>query len=72
MSIYGHDEEREMTTEEWVECHFGTPGNHTDDGECPVDECTACGTRDCPHGAPEHHWRDGCPTCYIHTNKIAK
>lgn len=30
---------------------------------CPVDECIACGERDCPHHEPLHYHHDGCPAC---------
>lgn len=32
--------------------------------ECIVNECTICSVRDCPFGAIEHYWHDGCPQCY--------
>ncbi len=31
---------------------------------CKVDECAVCGVRDCPLGADEHYWHDGCPACW--------
>ena len=67
MSHMDYDEESGMTREEWIENLCPEPANHRDDGECPADECTACAKRDCPHGAPEHYWHDGCPTCSTST-----
>ena len=32
--------------------------------DCPIDECDVCAVRDCPHGAIEHYWHDGCPACW--------
>ena len=32
---------------------------------CEIDECFFCGIRDCPNASPEHHWHDGCPSCYL-------
>jgi hypothetical protein len=34
--------------------------------DCPIEECAKCGERDCPHGAIEHYWHDGCPYCYYY------
>lgn len=31
---------------------------------CPVDECTACSVRECPHRDPLHFHHDGCPSCW--------
>jgi len=39
------------------------PG-HPPTNECPDMECMVCGMRDCPQGAPEHYWHDGCPSCH--------
>lgn len=32
---------------------------------CTIDECLACGERDCPHAEPLHYHHDGCPACDI-------
>jgi len=32
--------------------------------DCNIYECGLCGERDCPYGAYEHYWHDGCPYCY--------
>jgi len=37
--------------------------NHPSTTDCPVDECSVCGERDCPHGEPLHYHHDGCPAC---------
>lgn len=34
-----------------------------DASTCPVEECMACGLRDCPHREPLHYHHDGCPAC---------
>ena len=39
--------------------------------KCDNPECLAAGARDCPFGAPEHYWHDGCPTCYEAAQKSA-
>ena len=31
--------------------------------DCPDQECTLCGERDCPDGEPLHYHHDGCPAC---------
>ncbi len=31
--------------------------------KCEIYECAKCGMRDCPFGAMEHYWHDGCPIC---------
>lgn len=36
---------------------------------CYVEECSFCATLDCPNGAYEHYWHDGCPACWsLNTN----
>jgi hypothetical protein len=32
---------------------------------CNEYECDLCGERDCPGGAWEHYWHDGCPYCWV-------
>lgn len=36
---------------------------HPDTDDCPDDECSECGERDCPHEDPLHYHHDGCPSC---------
>lgn len=35
----------------------------THSSKCNIYECAKCGERDCPFGAIEHYWHDGCPIC---------
>lgn len=32
---------------------------------CPVDECSVCAVRECPHQDELHFHHDGCPSCFV-------
>lgn len=37
---------------------------HPPTSECPFDECSVCGFRDCPAQSDAHYYHDGCPECH--------
>jgi cytochrome c1 len=37
---------------------------HPPTSECPIDECSVCGFRDCPAQNDAHCYKDGCPDCH--------
>lgn len=50
--------------EQWIEELRSRIPGHPSAEDCTIAECEVCGIRDCPNGAFEHYWRDGCPGCY--------
>lgn len=50
------------TEEQFILRH--TNADHRDDAVCSdASGCFSCSIRDCPYGAIEHYWHDGCPSC---------
>ncbi len=62
-SIDGNSEAADDgTSEDFTRRH--SHDSHQDDDLCSdASGCAACSVRDCPHGAVEHYWHDGCPSC---------
>lgn len=49
-----------------------THRDHKADSLCEdAENCAACGVRDCPYKAIEHHWHDGCPVCVYEEKRKA-
>jgi hypothetical protein len=65
------ENETEETSEEFIKKR--TRASHCDDEVCSdASDCAACGARDCPLGAIEHYWHDGCPSCWVEAERAKK